>query len=89
MSYINVYFVYTVGIPGTVPWGVLNVFFIDFLHKQKGYTVEMATLIFTMLSVGNFTGTLLGGIGGQYCYNRDPSRIGYVSSSFFHHLSLR
>ena len=32
------------GLPGTVPWGMLNAFFVDYLHVQKGLTVEVRIL---------------------------------------------
>jgi len=33
------------GLPGCLPWGMLLVFFNDFLAQQKGFSVPAATLV--------------------------------------------
>lgn len=35
------------GLPGCLPWGMLLVFFNDFLAQQKGFSVPAATLVHT------------------------------------------
>lgn len=63
------------GLPGTVPWGVLNSYFVDFLHKQKGMTVPAATGAISVFGVGSAIGTIIGGITGQRIYNKRKSRL--------------
>ena len=33
------------GLPGCLPWGMLLVYFNDFLAQQKGFSVPAATLV--------------------------------------------
>ena len=62
------------GLPGTVPWGMLNAYFVDFLHVQKGLTVEEGTLAVTLFGAGAACGTVVGGVVGQRIYNRPGGR---------------
>ena len=62
------------GLPGTVPWGMLNAYFVDFLHVQKGLTVEEGTLAVTLFGSGAACGTVVGGVVGQRVYNRQGGR---------------
>ena len=62
------------GLPGTVPWGMLNAYFVDFLHVQKGLTVEEGTLAVTLFGAGAACGTVVGGVVGQRVYNRPGGR---------------
>lgn len=63
------------GLPGTVPWGVFNSYFVDFLHKQKGMTVQNATAAITVFGIGSAIGTIVGGFIGQRMYNRKKARV--------------
>mgnify|MGYP006132704013 CR=1 FL=1 len=58
------------GLPGTIPWGMLNAYFVDYLHVQKGLSVEEGTLAVTLFGIGAVVGTICGGIYGQKVYNR-------------------
>ena len=58
------------GLPGTVPWGMLNAYFVDYLHAQKGLAVEEGTLAVTLFGLGAVVGTVAGGAYGQRVYNR-------------------
>jgi MFS family permease len=60
------------GIPGCVPWGMLMVFMNDYFSNEGGLTVQKATTILTIFSVGTLVGQLFGGWIGQWLYNRDP-----------------
>ena len=62
------------GIPGTIPWGMLNAYFVDYLHKQKGLTVEEGTIAVTCCGLGAAIGTVVGGIRGQTIYNKPGGR---------------
>ena len=63
------------GLPGTVPWGVFNSYFVDFLHKQKGMTVQNATAAIAVFGIGSAIGTVVGGFVGQRMYNRKKARL--------------
>ena len=62
------------GLPGTIPWGMLNAFFVDYLHAQKGLSVEEGTLAVTLFGLGAVFGTVGGGVVGQRVYNRPGGR---------------
>jgi MFS family permease len=62
------------GLPGTVPWGMLNAYFVDYLHVQKGLSVEEGTLAVTLFGLGAVMGTIFGGIIGQRIYNMPGGR---------------
>lgn len=64
--------VFLQGIPGTVPWGVFFVFLNDFYAQEKGYPVEVATLIVMAIGGAAILGGLVGGLVGGRLYNRDP-----------------
>jgi MFS family permease len=57
------------GIPGTVPWGVFFIFMNDFFSQDKGFTIEMATLIIMAVGAGAIIGAFLGGLIGNKIYN--------------------
>ena len=60
---------FTQGIPGTVPWSVINVFMNDYLANEKGLGVQLATTLMMTFSAGCAFGTILGGWLGQRLYN--------------------
>ena len=62
------------GLPGTVPWGMLNAYFVDYLHVQKGLSVEEGTAAVTLFGLGAVIGTVTGGIIGQRIYNSPGGR---------------
>ncbi len=49
---------------------VISAFLTDFLHEQRGMTVEGATALMFVFGMGCFAGNLAGGIVGQWVYNR-------------------
>ena len=70
--------VFVQGIPGCVPWGVVFTYFNDFLHDDKGMSVEVSTGIVLWFGVGAAVGNVVGGIAGQYFYNADKKRLSYL-----------
>jgi len=58
------------GAPGCVPWGIVNTFLNDYLSSDRGLPVEGATLIILLFGLGNFLGTIKGGVGSSYLYAR-------------------
>ncbi|MCF7797918.1 MAG: MFS transporter [Lentisphaeria bacterium] len=63
------------GIPGTVPWGVFFIFLNDYLSQDKGYTIETATLIVTIIGGAAIFGGFLGGLMGHKLYNLNPKYL--------------
>lgn len=64
--------VFLQGIPGTVPWGVFFIFLNDFYSQDKGYSVEVATLIVMFVGAAAIVGSLAGGLVGNKLYNIGP-----------------
>lgn len=60
----------TQGIFGCLPWGVIQTYITDYLHVQKGLSIEMATTVIMMFGVGCAAGVVAGGAAGQALYNR-------------------
>ncbi|CAN0348249.1 unnamed protein product, partial [Ascophyllum nodosum] len=50
---------------GCMPWGVIWVYLPDFLHEQRGLTIDQSSLIVTLFGVGASAGQLLGAKMGQ------------------------
>eukprot|EP00937_MAST-01D_sp_MAST-1D-sp2_P002539 g2539.t1 len=67
----TVVLVYLQGIPGCVPWGVVNVYLNDYMAQQRGLTVPQATSLLVLFGLGSVIGGLVGGAWGQCLYNRD------------------
>ena len=60
------------GIPGCVPWSVINVFMNDYLAVDKGLGVHLATTVMMAFGMGALGGVVLGGVVGQRLYNTKP-----------------
>lgn len=58
------------GLPGCLPWGVMLTYFNDFLSQEKGFTVQLATVVLLLFGLGGGGGVILGGAVGQILYNR-------------------
>lgn len=69
------------GAPGCVPWGVINAFLNDYLSSDRNLSVEGSTLVILLFGVGNFAGTLAGGLGCSYLYKHYGARAPSVLSS--------
>ena len=63
------------GIPGCVPWGVMNTFFADYLAQDRGLGVAAATNVVVVFGAGSVLGSIAGGTGGQWLYNRSPGAL--------------
>lgn len=50
------------GLIGTVPWGAIPYFLVEFLQRFHGLTKEHSTLVFLLFGVGNILGIYVGGI---------------------------
>ena len=60
------------GIPGCIPWGVFFIYLNDFYAQDKGFSVEMATLIVMTGAAATLAGSFVGGLIGNKIYNRNP-----------------
>lgn len=67
--------VFLQGIPGTVPWGVFFIFLNDFYSQDKGFSVEVATLIVMMVGAAAIIGGFAGGVIGNWLYNIKPKYL--------------
>ncbi len=63
------------GIPGCIPWGVFFIYLNDFYAQNKGFSVEMATLIVMMGGAATLAGSFVGGLIGNKIYNRNPRNL--------------
>ncbi len=69
------------GLPGIVPWSVLQVYFNDYLSQEKGYSIETATLFIMVIGVGILIGLFLSGVMGDLIYAWKPRMLPvYVGS---------
>lgn len=59
-------------LPGTVPWGVFFVYLNDYYAHDKGFSVQVATLLVMAIGVAALGGAFLGGLLGQRLFNRHP-----------------
>ncbi len=55
---------------GTVPWGVFFIYLNDFLAQDKGFSVQAATTLVMAMGAGVISGGFLGGMAGNFLYNR-------------------
>ena len=60
------------GIPGCLPWGMIIVFLNDYFSSEGGLSVEAATGLMTLFSIGGGVGQVVGGVVGQHLSDRDP-----------------
>jgi len=67
----SVLLIYSQGLPGCLPWGMIYVFLNNFLSEDRGLTIRDATLGLTSIGVGGMLGQLTGGWFGQLLYNID------------------
>lgn len=67
--------VFLQGIPGTVPWGVFFIFLNDFYSQDKGYSIQMATLIVMTVGAAAIIGAFVGGLIGNKLYNIKPKYL--------------
>lgn len=58
------------GLPGSIPWGVVMVFMVDYLHAQQGLSVQFAASIGLAWGIGGAPGVVGGGWFGQYLHDR-------------------
>ena len=62
--------IYSQGVPGCIPWGMVYVYMNDYLSHNQHLTVLHATYCMTLFGIGSVIGQCVGGFIGQYLYNR-------------------
>ena len=67
----------TQGFPGCIPWGVMNVFLMDYLISNRGASKEAAFLVSACFGLGATVGQILAGIIGPSVYKRDKRYLAY------------
>ena len=68
----------TQGFPGCIPWGVMNVFLMDYLISNRGASKEAAFLVSACFGLGATVGQILAGIIGPTVYKRDKRYLAYL-----------
>jgi MFS family permease len=57
------------GLFGCLPWGVMQTYLTDYLHQQRGLSIQLATTVILLFGVGSAVGVIAGGAAGQALYN--------------------
>ncbi len=61
-------FLFFQGILGTVPWGAIPYFLVEYFRRERNLSIETATFIFLIFGLGNILGTVIGGWIGSKLY---------------------
>lgn len=61
--------------------GIINTYLNDYLSSDRGLSVGGATLVILVFGAGNFLGTLIGGIGSSYIYEKYGRRYPAILSA--------
>lgn len=61
-------FLFFQGILGTVPWGAIPYFLVEYFRRERNLSIETATFIFLVFGIGNILGTVFGGWIGSKLY---------------------
>jgi MFS family permease len=70
------------GIPGTIPWGILGFFMIDY-YETVGLTKEFATTVFLALGAGVLVGSVVFAIIGERLYRKIRDTCRYYAERVF------
>ena len=64
--------VFVQGAAGTVPWAVFFVFLVDYLASDVGFSIQIATIVVSVIGLSAMLGGFFGGLLGNYLYNINP-----------------
>ncbi len=64
--------VFLQGIAGTVPWAVFFVYLADYLAQDIGYSIQVSTLVVSVIGLSAMLGGFVGGLIGNKLYNINP-----------------
>jgi len=59
------------GLIGNLPWGVIYIYFNDYLSQEQGLSVPQATYVVALFGLGAAIGAIYGGILGSKLYAKD------------------
>lgn len=68
-------FLFFQGILGTVPWGAIPYFLVEYFRRERNLSVETATLIFLVFGIGSILGTVIGGWIGSKLYRMSKPSV--------------
>jgi MFS family permease len=68
------------GLPGCIPWGVFFIYLNDFYSQDKGFSIEMATLIVMAGGIATLPGSIVGGLIGDKLYRKNPKYLPVFTS---------
>jgi len=63
------------GVVGTIPWGAIPYFLVEFLKRERGMDANIATLVFIVFGLGNIIGAVAGGFIGEWLYKKNPNNV--------------
>ncbi|HPE69327.1 MAG TPA: MFS transporter [Thermotogota bacterium] len=63
------------GLMGTIPWGAIPYYLVEFFRRERGLSVVLATVVFLVFGVGNMLGVLAGGWWGGRMYRKKPAKV--------------
>ena len=64
--------VFLQGMAGTVPWAVFFVYLADYLAQDIGYSIQISTLVVSVIGLSAMFGGFIGGLIGNKLYNINP-----------------
>ncbi|AMW33047.1 MFS transporter [Fervidobacterium islandicum] len=68
------------GIAGTIPWGAIPYFMIEFFRREKSMDLNQATTMFLLFALGSIAGNIAGGFIGEKIYRRSKKLVPLVSA---------
>ena len=68
------------GIAGTIPWGAIPYYLVEFLRRERDLEVSVATSVFLAFGIGNVLGTLIGGWAGEKIYGKNKKFVPIFTS---------
>ncbi len=70
-------FLFLQGIAGTIPWGAIPYYMVEFFRRERGISISTATTIFLFFAIGSVLGTLSGGWIGEKLYKIKKELVSY------------
>ncbi|MGB9821418.1 MAG: MFS transporter [Pseudothermotoga sp.] len=68
-------FLFFQGILGTVPWGAIPYFLVEYFRRERNLSVETATFVFLVFGIGSILGTIVGGWIGARLYKKSKASV--------------
>ncbi len=64
-------------LPGVIPWSVMFIYLNDFLAQEKGYSIQIATVICMIFGVGILVGIAAGGFISDRILRKSPKWVAF------------